>query len=268
MEYPKRDMKRQTALITGASGGIGSAFVEVLADDGYDCFITGRNKKLLESIAEFEQKRTSRNVFPIGADLTRRVDREKLYAIVEKSNRSVDVLINCAGSGTFGPFIETDIEKEIESININISALTHVTKHFVQVMHKQGHGRILNIASTGALRPGPVMSVYCAAKSYVLSFSQALAVELSSSGITVTVLCPGPTETAFMKKSGRDRPGKKDLRKKSSPKHVAEYGYRAMISGRTCVIHGFKNKMVHGVLKFLPVNLITRLVYTRRRNAD
>jgi short-subunit dehydrogenase len=170
------------------------------------------------------------------------------------------VLVNNAGFTVFGPFAETDLSKELEMLNVNIVTLTHLTKLFLLPMLERGHGRILNMASTAAFQPGPLMAAYYASKAYVLSFSEALAEELSDKGVTVTALCPGPTQTGFQKRGNLERSRLVAGRQIMRPRIVAQAGYRALMKGQRVVIPGFMNRVVAEGMRFLPRRLVTRVV--------
>ena len=171
----------------------------------------------------------------------------------------VDVLVNDAGFGVYGPFSQTDGAKELEMIQVNISALTHLTKLFLPAMLERRCGRILNVASTAAFQPGPLMAVYYASKAYVLSFSEALANELAGTGVTVTALCPGPTDTEFQKQAGLEK-----TRLFSNPfvrdaRSVARAGYEGMLSGKRIVIPGVANRLLAQSVRFAPRRFVTAI---------
>src|SRR5207253_1790491 len=179
----------------GASSAIGMDFARLLSRDGYDLFLVARSEAKLRELAS-----ELGNAKVIVADLVSPDAPQRIF----DASGGVDVLINNAGFGLSGPFIETDLRKELEMIQVNIAALTQLTKLFLRPMVARKSGHILNLASTAAFQPGPLMAVYYATKAYVLSFSEAIADELNGSGVTVTALCPGPTESGFQKRANME----------------------------------------------------------------
>ena len=176
---------------------------------------------------------------------------------LEEGGLSVDVLVNDAGFGVYGPFAETAIGKELEMIQVNVMALTHLTKLLLAGMRARRAGRILNVASTAAFQPGPLMAVYYASKAYVLSFTEALANELAGSGVTVTALCPGPTITEFQKHAGvaQTRLFRSMLVMNAS--EVARAGYEGMLRGKRLVIPGVGNRLLVQALRVSPRSFVT-----------
>lgn len=248
------------ALITGATSGIGYEIACKLAERGYSLIITARNfERLSEIKLELEQKFLV-DVRIFAVDLTKIDAVTSLYNFACDNNLDVDILINNAGFGLLGAFNETDWEKESNMINLNITALTHLTKLFVPKFIAKSKGKILNVASTASYCPGPYMSVYFATKAYVLSLSHALAAELKDYGITVTALCPGPTYTNFARTANAVDSNLFKLRKVATSEEVAEYGLKLLFNGRRVGIHGFINRM--GVIfgKFFPLHISANLV--------
>src|SRR5512145_187300 len=180
---------KKTALITGASTGIGYELSNLFAHDGYDLVLVARNKPKLEQMAREFQQTYGSSVTVLAKDLSTPTAADEIFA--ELQSVAIDVLINNAGAGVHGLFSETDLAQEMQIIHLNLVSLTRLTKLFLTGMLVRGQGRILNVGSTGSFVPGPLNAVYCATKAYVLSFSDALAEELSGTGISVTALCPG-----------------------------------------------------------------------------
>src|ERR1700675_4553377 len=200
---PKRNgTQGPTALITGGSGGIGFEIAKVLARDGFDIVLVARKRDTLEAAAGQLQGKFEGRVQVFAADLRLPDAPQAIFDFLHNENIPIEVLVNNAGFGLGGEFADTKLERELEMIQVNIAALTHLTKLFLPPMIKRKSGRVLNVASTAAFQPGPLMAVYYATKAYVLSFSEALAEELRNSGVTVTALCPGPTITEFQEKAG------------------------------------------------------------------
>src|SRR3954469_20394085 len=192
---------RQTALITGASGGIGLELARVFAAHGYDLVLVARSGGKLEELAA--ELRTGHGIAArvIAKDLARPESPEDLARELEAAGVTVDVLINNAGFATFGPFVAADLHAELEELQLNVVTLTHLTKKLLPGMVARRRGGVLNVASTAAFQPGPFMAIYYATKAYVLSFSEALAEELAGTGVSVTALCPGPTATGFQQRA-------------------------------------------------------------------
>jgi hypothetical protein len=236
---------RNTALVTGASAGIGGEFVKLLAEKGHDLVLVSRNEEKLRPLAEELSARHTVRVETIPIDLSIAGAPEHVASQLKSKAIEVDILVNNAGSGTFGPFAESDPVAGLAQIQVNVVALTHLTRLLLPPMIARGRGRILNVASTAAFQPGPLMAVYYATKAYVLSFSEALANELKGTGVTVTCLCPGPTRTEFMDRAGVGTGG--ILQKKGvvmEAAEVARRGYNGMMKGRRLVIPGVMNKLL------------------------
>ncbi len=249
-----------TALITGASSGIGMELAKIHASKGGDLVLVARNiAKLNEIKREFESNYHV-EVMVIEMDLSRKDAAQEVYNETIAKNITVDILINNAGFGDYGYFTETDWYKEYEMISLNITALTQLTKLYAQDMVSNGFGRIMNVASIAAFSPGPKMAIYYATKAYVLSFSEAIANELADQGVTVTTLCPGPTDTGFEKVAALDESGLFQNQKVASAKSVAEYGYDAMMNGKVIAIPGCRNWLMTKLLLFIPRSLVAKAV--------
>ncbi|MEO5903561.1 MAG: SDR family oxidoreductase [Gemmatimonadaceae bacterium] len=254
-----------TALVTGASSGIGLELAKQFASHGHDLVITSRHRDRLEAVAGTIEGKFGGKVTVIPDDLTDPAAPRRLFDAIRAENIDVHFLVNNAGFGLGGEFADTDITRELELIQINITALTHLTKLFLPAMLKRKSGRILNVASTAAFQPGPLMAVYYASKAYVLSFSEALDEELRNSGVSVTCLCPGPTDTNFAETA---MVGNSKLFAKVAAKadHVANVGYEAMMKGERVEIAGLRNKVMVQAERFAPRNLVTRLVRMAQEN--
>ena len=236
---------RETALVTGASGGIGEEFAKLLASKGCDLVLVARSGDKLARLAESLAGSHKVRVETLPLDLSTAGSPGQLVSFLEGKSLAVDVLINNAGIGTFGPFAESDLEAELGQIQLNVTTLTQLTRLVLPGMLRRSRGRILNVASTAAFQPGPFMAVYYATKAYVLSLSVALANELQGSGVTVSCLCPGPTRTDFMARAKMGDP--ETLAKKSvmmDPSVVARRGYDGMMKGKRLIIPGALNKVL------------------------
>ncbi|MEI6221585.1 MAG: SDR family oxidoreductase [bacterium] len=241
----------KTALITGASGGIGLEFAKLFAADGYNLILIARSKEKLEAIATELYKKHKTATTIIAKDLSNPLAPREVFKELQEKNCKVSVLINNAGFGDQTFFAEADLKKTLRMIQLNITTLTHLTRLFLPEMIKRKSGKILNVASTAAYLPGPYMAVYYASKAYVLSFSQALSSELASTGVTATVLCPGPTETGFKDTANL---GNSNLFKRNlmNAETVAKLGYNALIKEKPTIVTGFSNTLMTFITRFLP----------------
>jgi uncharacterized protein len=242
---------RKIALVTGASSGIGLEMSRQLSRDGYELILVARSEEKLRAIAK-----ELGNAKVIVADLAEPDAPQRVF----DAAGAVDVLVNNAGYGLSGPFSETDLARELEMIQLNIAALTHLTKLFLRPMLERKSGHIVNVASTAAFQPGPLMAVYYATKAYVLSFSEAIADELRDSGVMVTALCPGPTATGFADVAGMNESRLFSVTKPMSSRRVARYGVRAMLHGKRVAIPGVANKLMMQSLRVSPRRLVVALV--------
>lgn len=247
-------MPRRTALVTGASGGIGLEFAKLLADGDHDLILVARSSAKLEEIAAGFRAKYGIVVNCIAKDLSQPNAGLELY----EQARHCDVLVNNAGFATYGKFAESDLADDLQELQLNIVTLTELTRLFLPGMIAQKWGRVLNVASTAAFLPGPLMAVYYASKAYVLSFSGAIANELRGTGVTVTCLAPGATETGFQE---RARMGDVPLFRVAvaDASSVAKAGYSAMKKGKPLVIPGLKNKVLVFSTKVSPRSLVTKV---------
>ena len=249
----------KTALITGASGGIGLDFARCFARDGHVLILCARNKAKLEEAAENLRKLGAPNVAVIPCDLAQPGSARKLFDDCERAGLKVDYLVNNAGFGSHGRYQDLNPKDETEMLQLNITTLTEITRLFLAPMLARKSGRILQVASTAAFQPGPFMAVYYATKAYVLSFSEALAEELQDTGVTVTCLCPGATSTGFATRADMADAFLFRLAAMPSPP-VAEAGYRGMMRGKVLVITGLMNKISVFSLRFGPRSLVRKIV--------
>jgi len=250
---------KMTALVTGASGGIGEELARLFAADGHGLVLVARSRDKLSALAEELSDRHNVSARVIAADLARAEAPREIFDELRRDGVVVDALVNNAGIGSYGPFAETDEKTELDLLQINVVALTHLTKLFLPAMIARRRGYVLNVASTAAFQPGPLMAVYYASKAYVLSFTEALANETSGTGVRVSALCPGPTETGFVAAAGMSESKLFDANVMSA-RSVAVEGYRGMLSGKTIVIPGFRNRLLASGYRFAPRGLITKIV--------
>ena len=251
--------RRRSALVTGASGGIGRAIAEQFARDGIDLLIVARSRDALERLAAGWSQQYGVQVTPLVADLALPGGAARLADEVARRGLALDYLVNNAGYGLFGTFDVTALEDELAMLRINVEALTILTKRFLPEI-KRRRGRIMNVASTAAFQPGPYMAVYYASKAYVLSLSEAIAQELQGSGVTVTALCPGPTSSGFQDKAAMQHSALVANKKLPSAEQVGRDGYRAMMRGRRVYVPGLLNKLMVQSVRFTPRRVITAMV--------
>ena len=253
-------------LITGASGGIGHDLAMLAAADNKNLILVARSKDKLNALAESINQKYQLKALAIAADLSEEEGVQKLISEISAQGKTIDSLINNAGFGDFGDFAKGDIGKNMEMIRLNISALTQLTHFALQGMLNAGNGRIMNVASTAAFMPGPCMAVYYAGKAYVLSFPEALTRELKGSGITITTLCPGPTDTAFASAAGRGKSLMHRMLPPSTSMEVAKAGYKAMLKGKTIETPGFMNKLSILVPRITPRSIVRNMIYRIHKN--
>lgn len=245
---------RKTALITGASSGFGYEFVKLFTKDNYDLILVARN---IEKLEEIRNEFTSSKIIVIQKDLTKLNSVKELYNEIKEIGLNIDVLVNNAGFGLLGEFDTLDVDRQINMIQLNVAALTELTHYVLKEMKQRRSGKILNVASTAAFQPGPLMAVYYATKAYVLSFSEALVEELKGTGITVTTLCPGASKTNFAKVANVEKT--KMFSKAMSADVVAQLGYKALMKGQRVIIAGTLNKLGAYSAKFLPRSFVAKI---------
>jgi short-subunit dehydrogenase len=252
-------MNHKTALITGASSGIGYELARLFAHNHHNLVLVARSTAKLAQLADELQHQCGISAKPIALDLTATPAPQFLFDQLQREGLAVDILVNNAGYGRLGEFAEMPLEESLGQIQLNITALTHLTKLFLGPMLERHAGKILNVASTAGFQPGPLMAVYYATKAYVISFSEALANEVSGSGVTVTCLCPGVTDTGFQGRAGTE---KTTLFRKLRPMDastVAHDGYRGLMAGKSLVISGFRNWLLAEATRFGPRKLVTAI---------
>lgn len=255
-----------TALITGGSGGIGLELARQFAAHGHDLVLTARNRDTLEAVAGTIEGKHGVKVTVIADDLTDPDAPQRLFDAVAAENIDIHFLVNNAGFGLGGEFVDTDVRRELEMVQVNIVALIQLAKMYLPAMIKRRSGHILNLASTAAFQPGPLMSVYYASKAFVLSFSEALDEELRNSGVSVTCLCPGATATNFAETAGVGNSKLFTAIGGTTAEQVAEYGYEAMIRGERVAVVGTRNKIMVQAERFAPRKLVTMLSRKAQEN--
>jgi uncharacterized protein len=259
-------MTRKPALITGASSGIGAILAELFAKDGHDVVLVARNTEKLAALAERLQSQFSIGTYVLSADLAKPEAAQSMFDDLARRGVTVDFLVNNAGFGTNGDFLDLPLDKELEMIQVNITALVQLCHVFGTSMRQRGFGRILNIASTAGFQPGPYMATYYASKAFVISFSEALAYELEASKVTVTCCCPGATATAFAERSGSSSAKMFNSPMVAKPEAVALHAYRAMLAGRRVTVHGALNRIGTLSVRFAPRSLAVSIAATLNRH--
>jgi len=243
-------------LITGASGGIGYEFAKLFARDQHNLILVARSgDKLAQVAAELQAKGVTVKTFAI--DLGNPRAAKFLYDQIQSEAMTIDILVNNAGFGAYGNFAQMSEDLILGQINLNITALTELTRLFLPPMVSRRKGRIMNVASTAGFQPGPLMAVYYATKAYVISFSEAIANELRDSGVTVTCFCPGATNTGFAGRAGNDKTRLFKQLGAMSAERAALDGYRALMEGRTLAISGIHNWLVVQSTRFAPRKMVT-----------
>jgi uncharacterized protein len=249
----------KTALITGASSGIGKALAENFAKDGYHLVLAARGVAKMQALAYDLQKRYGVTVTVIGADLETNDGAAKLHADIKAKGITVCALANNAGYGTFGEFKDSALAPELAMMQLNMNTVVVLTKLFMPDLLAT-KGKVLNTASTAAFQPGPYMAVYYATKAFVLSFSEAIAAELEGTGVTVTALCPGPTASGFQDKADMGASALVKGKKLPTADEVAAAGYKAMQRGQRVYIPGAMNWLMAQSLRITPRNMVTSMV--------
>lgn len=251
-------MSRRTALVTGASSGIGRELALIFARTGYDLVLVARSEAALEQVA-VQARGQGVKAHVILADLSQPAAPEEIRSSVEGAAMTVDVLVNNAGFAMFGPFIDANPKTELEMMHVNMDALTRLTRLFLPGMVERHWGRILNLSSLAGFTPGPLMAVYYATKAYVLSFSEALANELRGTGVTVTALAPPATSSGFQRRAMMEDSRLMQGRIMDA-RTVAEAGYRGLMAGKTVVLPGFRTKLLAFAVRVSPRSMLTRVV--------
>jgi uncharacterized protein len=238
-------MARPIALITGASSGIGADLAREAAKDGHDVVLSARRVEPMQVLAkELESYGASATI--LAADLSKPAGPGNLVKDIGERGLAIDLLINNAGLGANGPFAESDISRLGEMLQVNIVALTEITRLMLPAMVARKRGKVMLLASTASFQPGPRMAVYCASKAYVLSFGEAISYELRNTGVTVTTVCPGATSTEFARVAGTENIAihKSAMSSVMSSAEVARIGYQGMKAGKRVVVTGLMNRIM------------------------
>lgn len=247
----------RTALITGASAGIGKELAELCAADGHDLVLVARRRERLVELATTLQERHGVASLILAEDLEDPAAPARIVAAVEGT--PIDILINNAGFGSNGAFHTLDAARELAMVQVNVAALVHLTRLLLPGMVERGWGRVLNLGSTAGFQPGPFMATYYATKAFVNHFSEALSAELAGTGVAVTVSCPGPVATEFSGIAGNDQSRLFKAMSVATPDVIAAHAYRAMLAGRPVIVHGALGKVALQSLRLSPRALTRRL---------
>ncbi len=260
--------ERRTVLITGASSGFGAQFARLFAADGFDLILSARSEAPMQAIAEELASRHGIAATVLPADLSQPGASRALMTEVVARGLRVDALVNNAGFSTYGPFVESEEDATVDMLEVNVVALTELARASLPGMLERGWGRVLLLGSVGSFSPAPMTAAYAATKAYVLSLGLALADELKGTGVTVTTLCPGPTETGFQARAemanskliaGRDLP---------SAESVASTGYAAMKRGKAYVVTGAQSKLFAFGTRMLPRTVAASIAGRTQQRLD
>ncbi|MBD3270432.1 SDR family NAD(P)-dependent oxidoreductase [Candidatus Peregrinibacteria bacterium] len=252
-------MKKYT-LVTGASRGIGRELALNFASNGNNLILVARSEDDLKDLAELIENNHQVETKIMTADLSKMGAAKNLLEQIEKKGLTIENLVNNAGFGLFGKFVNIPVEKQIAMTNLNCTALMELMHGLLPKMLENKSGRILNVASTASFEPGPLMATYYASKAYVLFLSEAIAEEISDSGVSITALCPGPTRSSFQKEAHLEDSAMIKNKKLPTAKEVADFGYKACMKGKRVAIHGIKNWFLVQSVRFLPRKMVTKLV--------
>ena len=243
---------RKTALITGASGGLGLEFSRIYAREGYDLIVVARSEGKLYKLKSELETQYGCSVWPLAQDLSQPDAAYEVFNYTLEKNIIIDVLVNNAGFGDFGNFWEVDAQRQTDLLQVNIMALVQLTRYFLPGMVERGRGSVLNMSSVAAFSAGPRMCLYYASKEFVRCFSEAVAEELHGTGVTMTALCPGPTATGFEQAAQMKNSHMFSMFKPASAKTVAEAGFRAVQKGKTLCYYGWPTHAVNIAARLLP----------------
>lgn len=245
-------------LITGSTSGIGKEFVKIFAENGYNIVLTSSSSEALIKLKEeVDKKYKDIKTFVICKDLAKEESPKEMFDELKENNITVTILINNAGFGYFGKFIDSDINKNNNLLSVNNFSLCNLAYYFGKDMAKRKYGKILNVASIAAFEGGPYMATYFASKAFVLSFSEALSLELKDDNVSVTCLCPGPTKTNFEKNANLQKSFMFKKMKTCTPEYVAKVGYNALMNNKTIVTAGITNKLLVFLTRFVPRKINT-----------
>ncbi len=247
-------------LLTGASSGIGWELAKIFAERGYSLVLVARREGELQRLAQELRRDHGVEIRVLPKDLERSEAPDEIFDELKKQKIEIDVLVNNAGFGLHGYFHEQDPQKILALLQVNVVALTRLTRLFLEPMLQRAGGQILNVASTAAFQPGPLMAVYYASKAYVLHFSEALDKELSGTGVRVSTLCPGPTESEFQQRAGMENVALFQVNHVMDSATVARQAYQGLSSGKRVVVTGWTNRLLSNIVRWAPRNWVLSVV--------
>jgi uncharacterized protein len=257
----------ETVLITGASSGIGWELAKCFAADKTNLILVARSTDALEKLAAELREKFQIQAYVLAADLSLPETPQRIFSELKGRGISVDILVNNAGFGLHGEFSKMPLPRQLEIIHVNVTALTELTGLFLPAMIERRRGGILNVGSVAGFLPGPNMAVYYASKAFVLSFTEALAEELSDSGLNFSVLCPGPTESNFSNVA-RDGKTRKTQRSKMSAQTVARIGHEKFRAGKIVVVPGISNQLLTFAPRITPRAIARKVIKKYNRTKD
>jgi short-subunit dehydrogenase len=260
----------KTALITGASSGIGKELATLFAKDGYNLVLVARSEDKLQELADqFKQRFGTSTITVIEKDLSNPEAPQEIYDEVIQKNITVNALVNNAGFGEYGKFAtETDLQKELNIIQVNLTALVHLTKLFLKDMVERNEGKVLMLGSIASIMPNPLMAVYGATKSFIYSFSEALRNEVKDTDINITVLMPPATDTDFFNKAGATNTVAQEIARSNNPADVAKEGYAALMKGKDKAIAGFSTKVQAAAFRVLPDSVVSQAARAQMKDKN
>ena len=259
---------KQFALVTGATSGIGKELAKLLAADHYNLVIVGRDSATLEETSKELRSEYDIKVITIVKDLFIYKAAFELYDLVKAKGVQIDVLVNDAGQGLYGEFVKTEIQRELDIIQLNISSLVILTKLFLRDMVASKSGKILNLSSVASKVPGPLQSVYHGTKAFVQSFTEAIREEVKETNVTITALLPGATATDFFNKAGMLQAKNVVEGELANAADVAKDGYEALKKGKDMVISGFKNKVQVAMASITPDSMVAEKVHNQQKPVE
>jgi len=259
---------QKTALITGATSGIGYELAKLFAQEKYNLVIVARHQDGLEEKATEFRQQYGIEVTTIAKDLSERNGPFEVCDEIKAKGITINVLVNNAGQGQYGEFVETDIRRELEIVELNISAYLVLTKHFLKEMVARNGGKILMVSSIGGELPGPLQSVYHATKAFVSSFAEAIQNETKDTNVTITKLLPGVTDTDFFRKAEMEQAKMVAEGPRADPAKVAKDGYEALMSGKLEIISGAMNKIMVGASKIMPDAAVAEQMHQMAKPTD
>ncbi len=257
----------KTALVTGASAGLGTELSRLFAADGHDVVLVARRREKLDALAADLESNHAVRAVVLAEDLTDPAAPARIASELTKRGIAVEFLVNNAGFGTTGAFVELDPARELAMVEVNVTAVVHLTRLLLPPMVARKSGRVLNIGSTAGFQPGPFMACYYASKAFVNSFTEALSYELHGTGVTATVCCPGATATEFAQVAGNDKSRLFEMGAMNAT-DVATQAYREMMRGAVVVVPGWRNKLAMQSLRFAPRAMVRKLAAALNRAGD